>query len=164
MDVVNTTDNSNDSEDRVATIILSPDRSTFLIGHAPNRSFKKDNQWDIVGKGHIEYGDKPIESAIRETLEESNIDISGLPTTIIDTVKYKTGHMTIVAVVLPEMSVEIICKSVFDCFGKQLPEFSVFKWITFAEAETHLYRGLYQTLTNASIFEKIENQLKNGLL
>lgn len=168
MEAVNTT-YDNDSKDRVGTFIFDPNRERILIGHAPNKKMEP-NSWDLVGKGHIQYGDMKEETVNKEVLEESNIDVSELYKIELGDMPYNGGRLYFYALVLPEAPNEIVCKSYFNWFGKQLPEFSLFDWVTLEEAKTRLYKGLSKVIfdkklkNGETIYSSLQNMLKNGLL
>lgn len=168
---IDTTDNSQDSKNRAIPIILSPDREKMLIGRAPNKSKSKPHTWDIVGKGHIEYGDDPAETIVREAYEEGDLDIEGVPMTYLGNVKYGEGKGFIYVLVLPEAPNKLECHAVFDWFGKQLPEFVEYQWVRFDEAEEFLYKKLGEALFKKNIpglgntfIGKVKDMIKSGIL
>lgn len=137
--MIDTTDNSLDTENRVAAIIQVGDE--ILLGHAPN---KKDgpNSWDIAGKGHIEVGDSPEEAVIREVKEETNIDITSDDLWRLGTSDYQKGRMVFFLIRLKEKPKNIKCISTFEMYGKKFPEISKFEWVKLDEAVNYLYKGL----------------------
>lgn len=135
-----------DTKNRVATLIFSPE-GKLLVGHAPNRPLG-DNQWDIVGKGHIDSTDNPLETCIREVWEESGISIkNSSDLNFQGVVKYQNGSMYIYTLFLEENVDELKCNSFFDWYGKQLPEFSEFMWIDLVDAKQYLYKVLYKAIS-----------------
>lgn len=137
--MIDTTDDSLDTENRVAAIIQVGDE--ILLGHAPN---KKDgpNSWDIAGKGHIEVGGNPEETVIREVKEETNIDIASDDLWRLGTSKYQKGKMIFFLIRLKEKPKNIKCISMFEMYGKKFPELSKFEWVKIDEAANYLYKGL----------------------
>lgn len=168
---IDTTDNSQDSKNRVIPIILSPDRDKMLIGRAPNKSKDKPHVFDIVGKGHIEFGDDPEETLVREAYEEGDLDLKDVPLYKLGDVKYGEGKGFVYVVVLPEEPANLKCHAVFDWFGKKIPEFIEYKWVRFDEAEEFLYKKLGEALFHKTIPElknsfigKIKEMIKTGIL
>ena len=137
--MIDTTDDSLDTENRVAAIIQVGNE--ILLGHAPN---KKDgpNSWDIAGKGHIEVGDSPEETVIREVKEETNIDITSDDLWRLGTSDYQKGRMVFFLIRLKEKPKDIKCISTFEMYGKKFPEISKFEWVDLDEAVNYLYKGL----------------------
>ena len=160
--MINTT-YDNDSNDRVGTLIFSPDRSKILIGLAPNHEDDL-NQWDLVGKGHIQYGDMKEETVNNEVYEESGLDVKSLQKEFLGSTKYQKGQIYFYAVVLDSMPEKIECKSCFDWHGKQLPEFFKFKWVELKEAEKWLYKGLVKAIFQTDIYEKLNKAIENGII
>lgn len=158
--MINTTINNNDTKNRVAAIILSPDRKYFLTGKAPNRKYDLN---DFVGKGHIEFDETPKETLQREIFEESNIDVKDLSFTFIDTIEYQQGQMHFYAIVLPNLPEDLKCNSYFvDFRGKKQPEFESFEWVKLEDWNTKLYKSLQNVCQN--IFDKVSNWINEGLI
>lgn len=158
--MINTSDNNTDTNDRVAAILISPDRKMFLAGKAPNRKYDLD---DLVGKGHIEEGEDPNITLAREVFEEANIDITKLTPVLVDKIKYQSGLMFCYAVVLPEIPQNIKCNSEFTDFrGIDLPEFESFEWVNLSDWSTKLYKSLQKVCE--PVFEKIIEWIKKGIL
>lgn len=154
-EIVNTT-NSNDTNDRVAAIILTPIGGVYkmLIGHAPNKK-AGPNTWDIVGKGHVEVGGNPVDDVVREIWEESNIEIPKEKLTNIHTAKYDKGYMTFFITKLDEVPTDIKCMCEFELWGRKWPEFKEYTWIEPSQAPTYLYLKL------AKVFEPILPKIEN---
>lgn len=149
--MIDTTDDSLDTENRVAAIIQVGDE--ILLGHAPN---KKDgpNSWDLAGKGHIEIGDNPEESVIREVKEETNIDITKDDLWRLGSSKYQKGKMIFFLIRLKKKPDDIKCISMFEMYGKKFPELSKFEWVNLDEATKYLYKGL------SKVFEEYVELIK----
>ena len=163
--MIDTTDNSNDTENRAAVILLNPDRTKFLVGHAPNKSWRLPNQWDLVGKGHIEKTENAIDTIQRELFEESNIDCTDLEKTFIGTVAYQKGLLSLYVVILPDLNVDIKCQSCFtDNFGKKRPEFTKFEWIDFSQYKQYLYKSLVKAFDTLDIVNTIQKMTTDGIL
>lgn len=151
--MIDTTDTSNDSLDRAAALLVSPDGKSLLIGHAPNRK-SGDNQWDIVGKGHIEKGDNAKNTCVREVEEEASLKINKDSLVYLGSAKYQKGKLHIYIYTLSEMPENIKCNSCFDWYGKSVPEFEEYKWVTFQEAKKYLYKGLVKVLDELGVFSE----------
>lgn len=153
-----------DTKYRVGTILIHPLGTKFLIGRAPNHA-NGPNQWDLVGKGHIQIGDSLEETINRETLEECGLDISKKDKCKIGTFPYSNGTLTLFSVDLEyKDDIENIfapkpsgfsCSSYFEWYGKQLPEFEEWKWIEFSDYDKYLYKSLVKLFDDN--FKQIEN-------
>lgn len=154
---IDTTDNSNDTQNRVAAIFLSPDKQSFLTGRAPNR---KDRN-DFVGKGHIELGEDPLTTLKREAFEEANIDLDEYQVLELTSVPYQKGTMFFYVIPLVEIP-ELKCNCVFDWYGRKLPEFSRFDWIPLNDWKGKLYKSLEAVCE--PVFAKLQSQIENGLI
>lgn len=151
--MIDTSDTSHDTRDRVATLIFEPSCTKILIGRAPNRPAKPFN-WDVVGKGHIEVNSDTKETCVREVYEESNIVISNPGDLIfLGKIKYRGGYLFVYSYVLESMPTDIRCNCEFEWYGKMLPEFKEFKWVTLDEAKTYLYKGLVEALFSLDILK-----------
>lgn len=158
--MVNTTDNITDTSNRVTAIIISPDRKYFLTGKSPIRMYDLN---DIVGKGHIDYNEKPEVVLQREIFEESNIDINDLSIKFIDSVKYQQSQMLFYAIVLTTIPEDIKCNSYFiDFEGRNRLEFESFEWVSIDNWEPKLYKSLQRICP--PIFNKISDWIERGIL
>lgn len=158
--MINTTDNSLDTKNRIAAIIISPDRKYFLTGKAPNRKYDLN---DLVGKGHIEYTEIPETALQREIFEESNINIKDLSITFVDSIKYQQGQMHFYIIVLPKIPEDIKCNSYFVNFaGRDKLEFESFEWVALKDWKTKLYKSLQKTCQ--PIFDKVIDWIERGIL
>ena len=133
-----------DTKNRVAAIILSSNKKAILIGHAPNKP-QGPNTWDLP-KGHISEGETEIQALQREVREETNINLEEADVTQLTSVPYNGGKLYYYLVWLkhePKLE-DIKCTSMFDWFGKQLPELNTFKWININDYHEYLYKSLVQ--------------------
>lgn len=64
--------NVNDDTDRIAKVVLISEDKVLLLMRRDNQRFPK--QWDLPG-GHLRQGESWIDGLVRETKEETNIDI-----------------------------------------------------------------------------------------
>lgn len=139
-----------DTNNRVAVLVYF--ENELLLGHAPNRKVE-DNSWDFP-KGHIEAGEDPKAAAVREVKEETNINIYPESLKELGTYKYSKGKITFYATKLAKKPEDIKCNSYFEMWGKQLPEFNKYKWVTNDEVETHIYKNLISIWNKLPLIEE----------
>lgn len=132
----------------------------LLVAHPTNHSLQV---WSIP-KGLPEEGETSKEAAIRETLEETNINLEDYK---IDYYEYLgsenyshkkkrlQGHLFFIDLPLSEMNLDLKCVSTFTCqdTGIELPENDVTKWETFEFAANNLH------YTQRNFLEKIKDLL-----
>lgn len=155
--MIDTTDNSNDSNNRVAAIFLSPDKKSFLTGKAPNKKLN-----DFVGKGHIEIDEGPLDALKREVYEETNLNIDDYQVFELTQVPYKKGSIYFYVIPLTAIPTNIKCNSCFEWYGRKLPEFSRFDWTALDDWKGKLYKSLEAVCE--PVFEKLQSQINNGLI
>ena len=122
--MIDTTDNSLDTENRVAAIIQV--ENEILLGHAPNKKV----------------GDTPEDAVVREIKEETNLDINIDDLWRLGSSKYQKGKIVFFLIRLKEKPKNIKCISTFEMYGKKFPELSKFEWVNIDDAQTYLYKGL----------------------
>lgn len=117
----------------------------LLIAHPTGHDF-----WSIP-KGKLEKGEDSISAALRETWEETNVDLGGITKWYeLDTIKYKHGKKKLKPFIVLEIenlkinSDEFIlkCNSIIDNNSKWnvgLPEMDDYKWVTIDEARIMLH-------------------------
>ncbi len=126
-------------------IFIINKENKLLVGHP---TIQDKNFWSIP-KGKIEAGEDSIDAAVRETLEESNIDFKYYITKMImlPSVTYAHKKKTLIPFLIFEEDcdgldlnkIEIKCNSnVTDEHGT-LPEMDDFKWVTLDEASKLLH-------------------------
>jgi len=117
------------------------------------------SKWNIP-KGKIEDNETPLECAIREIKEETNIDVSGCMITDAGQHKYlqyKDIHLFFF--ILHSVPTDIRCNSFFMTkYGTELPEIAEYKWCTYEEA-----RLLWSDNLNKSIDSMIKYMKDNNL-
>lgn len=136
----------------------------ILIGHPTNHA------WDVwsVPKGLFNEGETSSkDAAIRETLEETNVDLDLFvnKTTYVELGEQKyshknkmlKAHLFHIDLPLSEMNLNLFCKSMFICehTGEELPECDVVKWVTFDFAEENLH------YSQKNILDKVKNMVIN---
>jgi len=132
-----------------------------LICHSTNHA---PNTYSIP-KGVVEENESHRKAACRETLEETNIDISKYDSLLpLSPVKYRHGKKTIYPFVLLEVtntridfsSFDIKCNSMVPEELGGFPEVDSFLWASLDDAEKLLH------YTQASCIPKIKELLLNG--
>lgn len=106
----------------------------------------QNKYWNLP-KGKMEVGETEFETAVRETYEESNIDVSNAQyVTDLYRGEYlrdKDLHMFLVKL---DTKPETKCNSFFDYMGHSVPEMVDFKWVTLEESYNYLNKGLIEYL------------------
>ena len=140
-----------------AGIFLVRTNGTVLICHPTNH--KPD--FFSIPKGKIEDGESPAEAAIRETFEETNIDLAGCAMVALEMVNYKSKkkalHPFIVFVhenpLLNWDCFDLKCNSFVPEDKGGFPEMDGYKFASLDEA-----RGLLHE-TQVKCLDKIQNIL-----
>lgn len=120
------------------------------------KAYGKNNElrcYDIP-KGGININETPYQAAIRETFEETGLDLSGIELEDLGQFNYnskKNLHIFKCYYNISDLS-KLHCDSMFtDNFGNSCQEIIGYKWIDFSEIDIHFYISL----------EKIICSLKN---
>lgn len=140
----------------------------ILITHPTNHSIKC---WSIPKGGYDYKEETSLEAAIRETWEETNLDlelfINKITYEYLGLQKYlslkKTlnAHLFIIDLPLSEMDLNLWCKSEFN-YEKdklKLPENDLTEWVSFEFAEKHLHesqRFFLKNINNNLLASKIK--------
>jgi len=149
-------------------IFIINNKGEILLTHPTGHSM---DLWSIP-KGLPEEGEDSIDSAVRETLEETNVDIYDwlIPENFscyadLGEQRYKSNKKTIrahVIFVTADMDdVELRCDSTFPLNGKEIPENDDTQWKSFEFAEKHLHESqqkfmvTIRKLANIFIYEDI---------
>ena len=110
-------------------IILNPERE-LLLCHVTGQ-----NHWDLP-KGGIDAGESPLAAALRETVEETSLQLRAEDLLDLGCFKYTTKkNLHLFATQLPRLDVSRLrCDSHYhDHYsGRHLPEMDGFGWFAFA--------------------------------
>ena len=135
---------------KVSAGVILTDGEVFLTGIPAGKKNKRD-----IPKGGIDEGEKPIEAAIREVKEETNLDIRASQLEDLGVFKYtqdKDLHLFLMYTKkLPPVKA-MKCTSTFEMYGKQIPEMVGFEYLTI-ENVNKLYTAM------APIVKKIMSAL-----
>jgi 8-oxo-dGTP diphosphatase len=136
------------SKVRAAGIFLVRNDGKILVGHPTGHP---EDVWSIP-KGKIDEGESTLEAAIRETMEETNIDLSDVPNPCFKELPlqvYSHKRKEITTFVVGEWMTDlefdkfdIKCDSIVpltSSWNAGKPELDDFKWITPDEAEEILH-------------------------
>jgi len=131
--------------------IIVTDGNVILGGKAPNLS-----TWDIP-KGLPDPGETPADTAVREAHEEFGIHAPKSELKLLGTFKYRPEKDLTLFLWKPQvlpLIQDMRCYSEFEWYGKMLPEFINFKYISFKESNKYFNKS----------FIKILNQIKNDII
>lgn len=137
----------------------------FLVGHPTNH---KPNFWSIP-KGRLDENELPLEAAVRETLEETNADVSnwGIVHNL-GPVKYKKMKKTLHPFLLFESqnridfsTFDLKCNSFVPESQGGFPEMDDFKWITIDEGRECLHESQVRCLDEIEGIINRLNSVKN---
>ena len=151
-----------------AGIFLVRKDGKILICHPTNHS---PTLWSIP-KGKVEEGETHIETALRETQEETNLDVSSIYFTVyeLDSVTYKSRKKRLHPFVFIEnedsrfdwAKEEIKCMSNVPEDRGGFPEMDMFQWCSFEECMELLHdtqvecipkvKELFETKTHLTVF------------
>lgn len=111
---------------------------------------KKDNELSYdIPKGGINLNETPYHAAIRETFEETGLNLSKEKIEDLGHFNYnskKNLHLFKCYYNIKDLS-KLHCDSMFtDNFGNICPEVVGYKWIDFSEINTHFYLSLGRLL------------------
>lgn len=123
-----------------AGIVIFQKDLVLLCNPAFNQK-KKRKIWTIP-KGHVEEGETLIEAAIRETYEESNIDLKEYKDDLIELGSTKLSKKIIWGFLWEMPSnykYTLKCNSTFKAYGRDFDEICEFKWFSPEEAIKHIH-------------------------
>jgi len=142
-----------------AGIFLVNKEGKVLAGHPTNHSPKLFS----IPKGTVEEGESLLAAAIRETFEETNINLSSYRTIhSLPAVTYKTKKKVVNPFVLLESenefdfnSFDIKCESFVVTPLFSFPEMDDFKWFTFDECRIFLHSSQRESV---NLVEELYNK------
>jgi len=129
---------------KAAGVFLVRKDNKVLIGHPTGH---KPDFWSIP-KGKVEEGETNLEAALRETQEESNVNLLGKMLTLypLERSTYRHKKKCLYSFIIFEKDNEIDfnefdlkCNAQTEINGKMQPEMDDFKWATLDEAEKLLH-------------------------
>ena len=128
---------------------------------------KSTKRWDLP-KGEIEDKEKPIDAAVRETLEETGVKINKKDLTELGFFKYtKYKDLWLYLYVtnkLPDIK-NMKCTTYFtDRYGNSILEVSGYKYIPFKDIDDYFYYSICEVLKKvqkSSIFSSILTKESN---
>lgn len=105
----------------------------LLLCHPTNAPFV-GKFWSIP-KGEQDFGETDVQTALRETFEESSISLSPAQVSYVGEMLYKSGKKTLHAYVVKlsegAATINVKCTSSFiDKDDQEVIEVDVFKWVT----------------------------------
>lgn len=121
-------------------IIVNLNNSRQILGCKPFN--KKENRVDLP-KGKMEDGETPLETAIRETREETGIDLSNVELTDLGLFKYrpeKDLHLFTCSIDLDLTTLK--CDSMFLLGDRKCPEVESYEWIEIDSIKDRFYISL----------------------
>jgi len=144
---------------RAAGLFLVNKENKILVGHPTHHD---PNFWSIP-KGKIDGDETPLEAAIRETYEETNVKLFKDLHNFIEIGKYVYHHkkkdIVLFVTFEPERAswdqINIYCNSNVPEERSGFPEMDGFKWVTIDEARTILHKTQVDALD--ILEEKIDN-------
>lgn len=143
---------------RAAGLFLVNKEDKILIGHPTNH----DPDFWSIPKGKIDGDETPLEAAIRETYEESNVEVFKDLHDFIEIGKYVYRHKKKDIMLYATFEAEhahwnkliIKCNSNVPEERGGFPEFDSFFWASFEEAKSMLH------YTQVAALNKLEKHLK----
>ena len=130
-------------------IFLIDSEKKILLVHPTNH----DEHFWVIPKGMGEEGETSLESAIREMMEETNVDVHTLEPVLMykrlgkrvfkSKKKQLEAHIMIIGAPLSEMNLDLKCDSIFidDKDGIEYPENDIVKWETLEFANEYLHES-----------------------
>ena len=140
-----------------AGLFLVNKEGKLLIAHPTNHD---EDVWSIP-KGKIDGDETPLEAAIRETFEETNIQVSELLNDFLylgkRVYRHKKKDIRMYGLLEPEnvdwSSMEIKCNSNVEEWRGGFPEMDDYRWVTFEEARLLIHD------TQASVLDILKEEI-----
>ena len=115
-----------------------------VLGCIPSGKEKMNCNFCDIPKGRIEIGESPIEAAIRETFEETGIDLTNVKLTNLGQYPYlKNKDLHLFRCNLNVDIQKLKCTSYFEFNGKQIPEIVNYIWVDKEKIKDIYYKSLY---------------------
>lgn len=126
-----------------AGVIIINDKGKILAC-IPSGKEKMTSNFCDIPKGRIEEGESPIEAAIRETFEETGIDLSNVELTDLGKHPYlKNKDLHLFRCNFNVDLKTLKCTSFFDFKGHKIPEVVDFIWVEKENIKNIYYKALY---------------------
>jgi 8-oxo-dGTP pyrophosphatase MutT (NUDIX family) len=134
------------------TFLLNKENK-ILVGHPTHHP---KNVWSIP-KGKMDIGEDPLTTALRETYEETNIDLryKEISFYALGEKVYKNKRKRLFPYLIMESENEFKCNSNFEWFKCGFPEMDNFQWLTLDEASKVIHES------QASCLEDIKKIINN---
>lgn len=121
--------------------VLITDEENILLGHVTLSS-----RYDIP-KGKIEDNESPIDAVIRETKEETGLDLNIGNLLDLGEFKYlKNKNLHLFKYKMNEIPLNLKCTSYFERYGKEYPEFDGFKIVPIKDVQSYISLNLYKVI------------------
>lgn len=148
---------------KTAGIFLVKNDGSILVGHPTNH----DKDFFSIPKGGVDDGEELIDAAIRETFEETNVDISNfIVMHTLEARKHLNGKKILYPYVLLEKEnpfyfddFDIKCNSNVPLNQGGFPEMDGFKWLSFDDARRYLNQTQIDCIDDV---EKLFNKIKDS--
>lgn len=141
-------------------VIIINQQFEILLGHATSQKW-----WDLP-KGGIHADESPVDCAIRECYEETNLKFTPAQLTDLglrDYTKNKKLHLFYLIVNSSDFDVNtLMCHTHFTNKQKAvLPEMDAYKWVHHGELESHCGESMLVTL-NIALIDVISRELEKS--
>lgn len=130
---------------KISAGIIILNKNNQILGCKPFGKY--DGRCDIP-KGGIEIGELPYDAAIRETFEETGLDLSGIKLEEIGFCEYqpkKDLHLFKCNYEIPDLSI-LKCTSYFKLNESEYPEVDGYEWIDIEDIDSRFYISLAPVL------------------
>lgn len=154
--IYNSKDNykmTNDGKEISCAIVIKNSNDEILGCHTTGKKWK-EGSFDLP-KGHQEIGENPLDTAIRECLEETGLDLKNEKSKIIDLgiFKYtatKVLHIFYIEMEIPDLDT-LKCESTFtDPWGRERPEVNGYAKIGVTERNL-FFKSIENVLNKAGV-------------